>query len=624
MLEMWIIVLWVVAITAAIGINLVVKPEFLPKLLGVFVAITLVGGLIIYGVAFYEVLGGGAQVVVRTVYAGFRIMIGENDYGDIANTAILSGAVGQILYWLIHLLGLMTTAGAAIAAIGSSLIRTIRLHLNRSNSLSVVFGVTDDTVEFGRELMEQEKTTVVYVEKNLEEAQKESITEMNCIIRSDLTATEPGERFLRSIGMRKGSRKLRLYALSSDPTANEGYASAMLSLLEKSGVAPEQTALTILTPDEDTENSYQAMGNRYGYGSVISINEYEMAARLLVNRYPPCEAVAFDESGKAGDDFSVLVVGFGQLGQTVLRFLVMNGQFEGSTFHGAVFARDCREVTGRLSHQYQQMLREYDISFHESDGKSSEIYDYIHEHKDRLNYVVLCTGDEGLDLELEQELRQYFRALSMDAGIYRVSCQGVVHKAGAGVVEKHPIYCRDILCSDRMDRMAMILNHSYCGGPSPEEDWKNCDYFSRMSSRASADFSRAMLRAAGLSEKDVLSGKWAPEGEVLENLSKMEHLRWNAFHFAMGFSTMPRGVYEERTAQYNREKKETGAGKIRIGKDLTVRLHACLIGWDELDELSRRENAITGGNVDYKEMDRNNVRAMGEVIRVYLSGEEQS
>lgn len=624
MLEIWIVVLWVVAITAAIGINLMVKPEYLPRLLGVFVAITLVGGLIFYGIAFYELLGGGAQVVVRTIYAGFRIMIGENDYGDIADAAILSGAVGQILYWLIHLLGLMTTAGAAIAAIGSSLIRNIRLHLYRSNSLSVVYGVGGKTVEFGRELMEEEKTTVVYVDRELEEAQKESITEMHCIIRSDRSATETGPRFLRSIGMGKGKRKLRLYALSADASENERYAAALLARLQEAGVMPEQTALTILTPDEDTENSFLAMGDRYGYGSVIAINEPEMAARLLVNRYPPCDHVAFDELGRAKNDFSALIVGFGQVGQTVLRLLVMNGQFEGSTFHGAVFARGCMDASGRLSHQYQQMLREYDISFHENDGKSREIYDYIHAHKDSLSYVVLCTENEALDLELEQELRQYFRALLMDVGIYRVSRQGVVHKAEAGVVQQHPIYCRDILCSDRMDRMAMVLNHSYCGGPSPEADWKTCDYFSRMSSRASADFSGAMLRSAGMTQEDVLAGKWAPEGELLENLSKTEHLRWNAFHFAMGFSTMPRDVFEERAAQHRKEKEETGAGKTRIGKDLSGRLHACLIDWDELDELSQRENAVTGGNVDYKESDRKNVRAMGQVIRACLQAEEQS
>ena len=43
--------------------------------------------------------------------------------------------------------------------------------------------------------------------------------------------------------------------------------------------------------------------------------------------------------------------------------------------------------------------------------------------------------------------------------------------------------------------------------------------------------------------------------------------------------------------------------------------HACLIPWEALDGLSRRENEVTGGSVDYKAMDRNNVLAVPDILR---------
>jgi hypothetical protein len=43
--------------------------------------------------------------------------------------------------------------------------------------------------------------------------------------------------------------------------------------------------------------------------------------------------------------------------------------------------------------------------------------------------------------------------------------------------------------------------------------------------------------------------------------------------------------------------------------------HACLIPWDDLDGLSRRENAVTGGSVDYKSLDTDNVLAMPDILR---------
>ena len=40
------------------------------------------------------------------------------------------------------------------------------------------------------------------------------------------------------------------------------------------------------------------------------------------------------------------------------------------------------------------------------------------------------------------------------------------------------------------------------------------------------------------------------------------------------------------------------------------KLHACLVDWEELDALSARENGVTGGNVDYKQYDRDNVKVL--------------
>lgn len=622
MLEIGIVILWLVAVIGAIIINLLIKPEFLPKLLGIFALITLIGGIIVYGIGYYQVLGDVAQAAVRTLYCAGEIMVGSNNYGDIADAPILSSGISQLLFWLLHLLGLMTTAGAAITAVGSRLIRNIRLFLNRKNSLSIIYGVNSNTVSFGRQLMDEENTTVVYVEKDLDDSCKESITEMNCIIRTDLSATAPGKAFLRSIGLGNGKRSLRLYTLNSDTTKNEAYAASLLSPLKDANISPERTALTILTPDEDTENSFLATNDTYGYGTVIAINEPDMAARLLASHYPPCKVISFNETGKATEDFHAMIIGFGQVGQMVLRHLVMNGQFEGSTFHAAVFAKDCLGTIGRLTHQYGEILRNYDISFHQCDGRSQEVYDYILSHKNTLNYLVICTGDEVLNLELEQELQQYFKSLRQSIKIYRVSNQGIVHKAGPGKISQDPIYCRDILCTDKMDRMAMVLNHSYCNGPSPQEDWKSCDYFSRMSSRASADFAQSMVHAAGMTFEDIQAGAWSPQGELLENLSKTEHLRWNAFHFAMGFHPMPEDIFQERAALYLKEKTESGKGKTRISKDLIGKYHACLIPWDDLDVLSERENSITGGNVNYKDADRKNILAMGDVIREYMKTED--
>ena len=53
---------------------------------------------------------------------------------------------------------------------------------------------------------------------------------------------------------------------------------------------------------------------------------------------------------------------------------------------------------------------------------------------------------------------------------------------------------------------------------------------------------------------------------------------------------------------------------LRISKDLSARRHACLIPWDDLDALSEYENKVTGKNIDYKQMDRDNITVMLKLL----------
>ena len=83
----------------------------------------------------------------------------------------------------------------------------------------------------------------------------------------------------------------------------------------------------------------------------------------------------------------------------------------------------------------------------------------------------------------------------------------------------------------------------------------------------------------------------------------------------MGFRGMTKEEYAHRCWIYKEEKAKNPASRYRIGKDVSQRIHSCLIPWEDLDALSAAENAITGGNVDYKQMDRNNVLTLPDLLK---------
>lgn len=246
-------------------------------------------------------------------------------------------------------------------------------------------------------------------------------------------------------------------------------------------------------------------------------------------------------------------------------------------------------------------------------------YNYLRSVSATLRYVVVCTGNREKNSEIRTEVASFLTAIGCDAAICCCSVKSVSWSVSpCAAINFRSTYSADAIGSEASDRMAMVLNHSYVndGNISVKEAWKNCDYFSRESSRASADFIRAFLRIAGTEEGHALAGAWDTlSPELVVNLGKTEHLRWCAFHYTMGFLTMGDETVCRRGEAYRMQLEENGKAAIRITKDMTGREHACLRDWDALDKLAMLEEQYTGTRKDYKDMDIRNVLSLPAVLK---------
>ncbi len=594
---------------------LAAKPKYAGKITGTFVVLVGVGGLLIYGYGYAVTIDNLGLAIIRALMSVCGMYMGRNELSAISDTPLMSHGWMHVIFWLLHLFALYATASAAITTIGAEALKKLRLWLLRRGQLNVIYGVHDDSLALGKQLIGQKKSVVVFVDAKPAAGQAAAVDSAGCVLRSDGSALSADLRFLRMVGLRK-NREVVLYALHKDVAANIAYAKNLLNSMEKMGVTPENTRLVILGKNEETVGTLQTQNGRYGYGAVSEVNEAELAARLLIRQCPPCDAIAFDEQGRASQNFEVLVIGFGKTGRAVLRQLVMNGQFEGSNFRADVFASDLANTHGFFTKQYVGMLREYDISFHDFDARSAQMYKHLDERFENIKYVAICTGNDKLNGELAQELAGYFCQQGRTIPICQCDRSGIRIQVGdSQEVHTTRLYDAKLLSREGLDRMAMVLNHRYqpTSDKTALENWMECDYFSRQSCRASADFAPAMLRMAGISDQEAMQG-WQPTGQLLLNLSKTEHLRWNAFHFCMGFSTMTDEEFDSRATEYLRQKSE-GKATIRISKNMANRSHACLVSWDGLEALSKKESAITGKDTDYQRLDTENVLALPSLLR---------
>ena len=562
-------------------------------------------GLLIYGCGYVFVTDHFVLAILKAVYSVCRAFVGVNDYSAISAAPFMQTQWMQVLCTFVQICSLYATASTIITSLGANVLKKIRLWLSRWKNLNLIYGTNSNALGFGSQLVAKRSGAVVFIDPQATPTADAAIAAMGCVLQLDRSASI---KFLRRIGF-TGDRSITLYALDQDSNKNIRYASQLLSSLESLKVLPERTSLVLMGQEETAVSRLQNTPEKYGYGFVSAVNEPQLVARLLTIHHPPCNTVSFDANGCATDDFEALLIGFGQVGQAVLKSLVMNGQFEGSHFKLDVFAKDLSNGDGNFTSQFGAMLNEYDICFHDCDAKSRNMFAHLKLRADKLRYIVISTGNLKNDHEIAEDILSYLRSIEHPVAVYICNRQGVAVYDHDGTVSAiHSIYSTDVLCSHKLDQKAMIFNHKYQSnsGKTALQTWMECDYFSRQSCRATADFIPAMLRAAG---KTGIDGDWELTDSQIENLSKTEHLRWCAFHYCMGFSPMTDAEFDERTEAYRQGKS------IRIGKNMAGRTHACLIPWEELDNLCVKESGITGNPINYKAMDTNNVLAIPELLK---------
>ena len=602
----------------AMILNLAAKPKYTRGLIGACTLLSVLGGLFLYGVGYSDPAVSPLLLVVRTVLAVCRMFAGINDYAGVSAAPLFAHQFWQMMFWLVHLMAFYATASATITTLGAAALKRLKFWLQRYGDSVIIYGISENTVEFGRSLIASGVHNVIYVGSKPDTTCEAAINAAGALVRSDISALNPDRKFLKSLGSQKGSPVLTLYALDANVNQNLAYATALLNALEQSDVDTTHVKLVMRSTDDSVESGLTRGKGRYGYGDVKNFTSVSLSARLLMQSMPPCEKMTFQDDCSATGDFDAIVVGFGKTGQSVLRYLIRNAQFAGSHFRAAVFSPAYENEIGHFCSSYPGLMEQYDIRFQNADARSMAFYNYLQGHLATLRYVVVCTGNQNRDNELASEISAFLVQRNCDAAVCQCSAKSVSWCVRPGEpFQYRGVYDAGVLGSDACDRMAMMLNYSYVNDKEirPQQAWADCDYFSRESSRASADFIRTFLRITGTTEDTLDIESWqAKTPAQLENLGITEHLRWCAFHYSMGFVSMPEDVLHARGKQYRAEVEQKGSSSLRIAKDLPHRMHACLCTWDELEALSNDEARYTGKYTDYKDMDIRNVLALPKVL----------
>jgi len=600
----------------------------------------------ITGFAFYSygfLFAGDTPVEVpiaalRALFSTTRMFFIIEDYDTLASfvgSQWLTDNIGlRILFWVCHITAMIVIQAALLSLFGRRFLDTFRLRCGSHKDLYIIKGEAGNSFLLGENIATHDASLKRYDSSRLIVFLSEDGDDVKNLYEKAAgfggIVLLPGRNrsliyYLNRAGFGKPDRRDIKYNIilmpNNVPAGDEARRIAEYAIGK---VEPEKLDIFVLTPSEFEREEIEKIaqlkenGHRKYPFTFHIVSEVDLFIRQMLEKHPLFECHSFDKVC----DFKVMVLGFGNVGQHALLRLIMNGQFAGSRMRAIVIDKDMDSLRDRFQYRFPGLDLCCDLDFIGVDVQSRNFFDFLNEIDD-LYYIVIALDDDEKCKQTASDLRLHYERKD-DGDLPYIA---IIEKSGGRQSEylsenifsfglREDVYKESIIIREEADIMAKAVNDTYSGGKQP---WHELDWFTQESNRASADFIPAMLEMAGLdvetaADKDMLS-----EDESLsETLAQTEHLRWMAFHAAMGYSLMSLAEMKRRFETYSGSESPLSYCR----RDPIAKQHICLASWEELDEVSeayrdlaRRANDSEEQKRDFKENDRDIIKNIPKFLR---------
>ncbi|NLX64776.1 MAG: hypothetical protein GX022_08410 [Clostridiaceae bacterium] len=586
--------------------------------------ITVIAGLILYTIGYIPADSderlGIIYAAFRALFSTCRIFILESDFSDL-NETVLNNGFFVFSLSLVHVLGAMITIMTILSAFGIKFISRLKLLFGNIRQTYIFLGFNDEALNLIKSLKTGGKYRCFIVVESLQDGEEDGdllikLREDRFILIDAVWQDLTGIKKLH-IPKRLLNGELHIFALSNDESKNTRVILSLLKQAQKEGMNEDKIKFYLNTTDEYAEKYFEIVNKEKNTNfEVKTFSVPDITARQLFEAYPIHDYLPLDtESAKALSGFTIFIAGLGPVGMEVLRKSIYMGQFVGGDYRAIITDEEMTKKRGFLFNKYPGLKDNYKIETYEAIPGSEEFCQALENNINTVNYIVIALDNDKLNIETAVEIQRLVNRSR--TGKKPVIAVHISKDEDYEHLEKSmmlpdvkffgrylDIFTESIIINETMDSMARKMNALYNSlyNIEPADNWRHLDAFTKESNRSAASNIATKLRLLNLEMKGKNSNVKRKAvnlaeyltGERLENLSKQEHLRWNAFHFASGWVTWPLDQ----------------VGDTRKAKDTINRRHACLVSWEELEDVTRRFNQTPS----YQELDRQQVKNIPVIL----------
>lgn len=384
-----------------------------------------------------------------------------------------------------------------------------------------------------------------------------------------------------------------LYFLTNDEDWNIKYARLALNAIKN---CPNRKAVRIhvSTYTAISEKHFAEYSKLSTDDITVIVHHYaSVVSRELIAKHHPVDSVILNpETASATSDFNALIIGFGQIGTNILRKLIEQGQFVGSTFHATIIDKYMNILQGRFEHLYPGVIANYDLNFVEAEVGHSKFYFEIKKVVERLNYIVISLGNDNLNMQTALEILEINSIKDKKSLKILIKLEDESHwketlnnfKDQLYIFgESDKVFSENNILQSEAEKRGRLVHCVYSNLYNDQRPFDKITRHEQLSNISVAEHLRPKVMLLGYAELAKFTSRYQNNDEYKNSLSEVqklnlsigEHLRWNAFHFIHGWTTIP----------FNQIQGATPKEKYKNRKNTDLRQHSCLASWQELEKL---------------------------------------